>query len=556
MPDRAAFFGILRVSRGKRGAKRPAIRALLRLIQQPGLSYRKGLAHLEQKKVTSPSLVRQIITFLVLFLLVLLAELGLNRYQTQKVILPQQQRTQQIRAISQYLNCLEDSMRAFGDYRWDYGDTQALMTQVSTAQTESAAFLAQIDTRLDCGSEEQYLLANASATTYNTFSGLVEDILSLLRRGEPNQAADLYYTKAEPCGAYTRQYTQQLLECTIRDSQSAFTQLGRLNDRLTRFQTIVFFLCMFSCIGMAAPLLTLLRSVRQMAAASQAIRRGELDTPDVDESRNDEIGSMARAFNEMKHAMGQQVQVLAEKNVMERALYKKQKEALELETLMEQEKLQKLRSQINPHFLFNTLNVILYTSQQEGAEKTHALIGSLGQLFRYSLASNTSLVPLSREVRIVNEFYTLNKVRFGDRINMKWEVSPEIDLTETLVPSFLIQPMVENAFRHGLAPKESGGTAVISIQAVDNALLVTISDDGVGMTADALAALQKSLETPQDTGDHIGLYNVAARLRLRGEGFGLTIASTPGAGTRVALRMPLILEESEETEDDEDPDSR
>lgn len=509
---------------------------------------------MEQRKTSSPSLVRQILTFLVVFLLVLLAELGLNQYQTQAVIRPQQQRTQQIRVISQYLNCLENSMRALGDYRWDYGDTQALIDQVTQSQKEAASLLSQIDTSLGCGSEEQYLLANASATTYETFSGFVEDILTLVGRGEQTQAAELYYTKASACGGYTRQYTQQLLECTIRDSQSAFSQLSRLSDRLTRFQTIMFVLCMCSCIGMAMPLLTLIRSVSQMAAASQAVSRGDLDTPDVDESRDDEIGTMARAFNEMKHAMRRQVEVLEERNDMERALYTKQKEALELETLMEQEKLQKLRSQINPHFLFNTLNVILYTSQQEGAEQTHALIGSLGNLFRYTLASNTSLVPLSREVRIVNEFYTLNKVRFGDRISLKWEVSPDIDLTETLVPSFLIQPMVENAFRHGLAPKESGGTAVVSIQPSGETLLVAVSDDGVGMEEEALNRLRETLKSPPDTGDHIGLYNVAARLRLRGEGFGLSIDSAPGQGTRVELRMPLILEESEETEDAEDPD--
>lgn len=509
---------------------------------------------LEQKKVSSPSLIRQIIAFFVAFLLVLLVQLGLNRYQVRKVILPQQQRTQQIRVISQYLNCLEDNMRALGDYRWDYGDTQSLIDQVTLSQKESAALLDRIDRSLGSSSEEFYLLANASATTYETFSNLVTEVLTLLRQGDKTRAAELYYAKAEPCGGYTRQYTQQLLERTIQDSQSAFDQLSRLSDRLVRFQTIMFFLCMFSCIGMAAPLLTLLHSVRQMAAASEAISRGRLDTPDVDESRKDEIGNMARAFNEMKRSMRRQMEVLEEKNEMERALYKKQREALELETLMEQEKLQKLRSQINPHFLFNTLNVILYTSQQEGAEKTHALIGSLGNLFRYSLASNASLVPLSREVQIVNEFYTLNKVRFGERIKLKWEVSPEIDLTETLVPSFLIQPMVENAFRHGLAPREAGGTAVVSIQPAGETLLVTVSDDGVGMDGAALAALRENLKSPPDTGDHIGLYNVAARLRLRGEGFGLTIDSSPEQGFRVELRMPLILEESEDTEDAEDPD--
>lgn len=498
-----------------------------------------------ERQTQSPSLLKQIVVFLLIFLLILLAELGLSRYQTQRVVLPQQQRTRQIRVISQFLNSAEDCMRALDNYRWDYGDIQELTEQVTRYQTESGQLVPKIDTSLEGNSEEQYLLANAAATTYGAFSELVEQILALLREGQNDQAAELYYSKAQPCGSYMRQYIQQLLERSIRDSNSAYTQLSRLSDRISQFQTIVLTLCGIAGAAMLASLFTLLRSIRQMAAASQAISRGELDIPDVDESRGDEIGYMAKAFNEMKHSMKRQVQVLEEKNEVERALYRKQKEALELETLMEQEKMQKLRSQINPHFLFNTLNVILYTAQQENAEKTQALIGSLGSLFRYTLASNASLVPLAREVRIVNEFYTLNRARFGSRINLRWEVSPDIDLTETLAPSFLIQPLVENAFRHGLAPKEAGGTAAVRVDAEGDILRVFVTDDGVGMDEKTLEALRKNLQSPPDTGDHIGLYNVAARLRLLGRDCGLTIDSERGMGTRVALRLPLVLQESE-----------
>lgn len=503
-----------------------------------------------ERETQSPSLLKQIVAFLLIFLLVLIAELGLSRYQTRRVVLPQQQRTRQIRVISQLLNSTEDCMQALNGYRWDYGDFQELTGQVSRYQTESGRLLPQVETQLEDGSEEQYLLANAAVTTSGKFKELVEQILSLLEAGDNDKAAELYYSKAQPCGSYTRQYIQQLLERAIRDSNSAYTQLSRLSDQISKFQTIVLVLCGIAGVAMMASLFTLLHSIRQMAAASQAISQGQLDIPDVDESRGDEIGLMARAFNEMKRSMKRQVQVLEEKNEMERALYQKQKEALELETLMEQEKLQKLRSQINPHFLFNTLNVILYTSQQEGAEKTQALIGSLGSLFRYTLASNSSLVPLAREVRIVNEFYTLNKARFGSRVNLRWEVSPDIDLTETLTPSFLIQPLVENAFRHGLAPKEAGGTVVVRIDAEEEVLRVFVDDDGVGMPEEALAALRKNLESPPEAGEHIGLYNVAARLRLRGKGCGLTIDSQPGAGTRVALRLPLVVQESEVEDSD------
>ncbi len=497
----------------------------------------------------APSLLNQIIFFFLVLLTALFLQMGLSRYQTRNVVLPQQQRTEQIRVISQYLNTVEDCMRTLDNHRWDYGDVQALQDQVAVYLEEADRLLPQMAIPLESGREEEYLLSNASTTTYDTFSQLVREVLALLSQEERDQAAELYYAKAAPCGGYLRQYTQQLLETTIQASQSAYAQLGLLSHRLSRAQTIVFGFCGLACFATMVSLMLLLTSIRQMASASQSISQGNLDIPDVDETRGDEIGHMARTFNEMKRSMKRQVAVLEERNEMERALYKKQKEALELQTLMEQEKRQKLRSQVNPHFLFNTLNVILYTAQQEGAVKTQSLIGSLGNLFRYTLASNAALVPLAREVRIVNEFYTLNKARFGHRINLRWQVSPEVDLTEVLTPSFLIQPLVENAFRHGLARKEEGGTAVVSIDARDAVLLVTVADDGVGMSEETLDALRKNLESPPDTGDHIGLYNVAARVRLRGEGYGLEIHSRLGEGTQVRLRLPLVTEESEEEAD-------
>lgn len=178
------------------------------------------------------------------------------------------------------------------------------------------------------------------------------------------------------------------MERACFDSQDAHIRLTQLNEGLKQAQTVVVFLCLVTGTMLVVSLVRLLRSAAALAQASQAISRGEFDTPDLDESQNDETGHTAKAFNEMKHSMKRQVELLNEKSAMEGRLHAKELEALELQTLMEREKLQQLRSQINPHFLFNTLNVIMYTSQQEGAERTYALIGSLSRLFRYALGSN------------------------------------------------------------------------------------------------------------------------------------------------------------------------
>ena len=207
----------------------------------------------------------------------------------------------------------------------------------------------------------------------------------------------------------------------------------------------------------------LLTPVQQMIAASRAIGKSEFDTPDIPLPKQPEIAQLAESFNIMKHSMAQQVTTLQEKNEIERELHRQKTEALELQNRMERSRLQQLRSQIDPHFLFNTLNVIQQTAGTETAYRTQALIMALSHLLRYSLMSNDEQVPLSREVRIVDEYYSIYHVRFGERVRMEWRISDSLDLTETMVPSFILQPIVENAFKHGICPKEEGGVVRIRV---------------------------------------------------------------------------------------------
>lgn len=497
-------------------------------------------------------LLTRILLFLAAFAATLVLQIGISGYQSSHVWDPMEQRTKNIQAISQFLNDMEGCMTALENYRWDYGDADALMAALKENRAGSLTHLAEIQMEIGQVSEEQYLLARASQTTYRTLSLTLDDIVENILAGKSDVAADLYYNKAEPCGTYLRQYTQQLLERAILDNQDAYTELTALNERINRLQTIVLLICTVLGGIVVYSLLRLLRSISQMSRASQAISRGDFDTPDVEENKQDEIGRMAKTFNEMKRSMKQQVQLLEEKNEMERQLHRKETEALEFQTLMEREKLQQLRSQINPHFLFNTLNVIMYTSQQEGASRTQSLIGSLSKLFRYALGSNESQVPLAREVNIVDEFYALYHIRFGNRMNMCWHISPEVDLADTMVPSFILQPLVENAFKHGLGPKEEGGCVDVHVETEGKTLKISVVDDGVGMSAEALERLRQNLRNPPTTGEHIGVYNVAARLRLWGKEYGMDIQSEQGKGTTAVLRLPLVMLWDEDGEDDDE----
>ena len=375
--------------------------------------------------------------------------------------------------------------------------------------------------------------------------------------GQDTKAAQLYYNKIVPCGGYLRQYTQQLLNTAITDAQGSYTTVSALSDRVKWAQTVVVALCLALGCVMAFSVLTLLTPVQQMIGASREVTRGEFDSPDLPASRQPEMAQLTEAFNHMKHSMAEQVTTLREKNEMERELHRQKTEALELQNRMERSRLQQLRSQIDPHFLFNTLNVILQTAGQEKAYRTQALITALSHLLRYSLMSNDEQVPLAREVRIVDEYYSIYHVRFGDRVKMVWRISDSLDLTETMVPSFILQPIVENAFKHGISPKEEGGVVRIRINPLrDKGLLyISVCDNGVGIRPEQLAQLKAALAQPGERWEHIGVYNVAARLRLLDKRGRLVIRSHPGRGTAISMYLPLV-ELLEEDLDDDTPVDR
>ena len=486
------------------------------------------------------------------FFMALAAQIFLSFYQSGTVLRELDDQMGNFNAISRFQNGVQQSLNALESYRWEYGDAGELLDQLHSSSSVMSAWLWRIEGDLGTVSEEQYLIYSAVCTTYDSYKELLDQLEEEVSTGRDAAAAQLYYDKVSPCGGYLRQYTQQLLNKAITDGQGDYTTVSALSDRVKWAQTIVVALCL--ALGCASGLMVmqLLTPVSQMIEASRAISRSQFDTPDIPLPKQPEIGQLAESFNRMKHSMAQQVNTLQEKNDIERELHRQKTEALEMQNRMERSRLQQLRSQIDPHFLFNTLNVILQTAGTEKAYRTQALITALAHLLRYSLMSNDEQVPLSREVRIVDEYYSIYHVRFGDRIRMEWRISDSLDLTETMVPSFILQPIVENAFKHGISPKEEGGVVRIRVNPLreKGLLYISVCDNGVGIERARLEQLKNALAKPGERWEHIGVYNVAARLRLLDERSHLEICSHPGRGTAIRLYLPLIEPEEEDLDDD------
>ena len=206
----------------------------------------------------------------------------------------------------------------------------------------------------------------------------------------------------------------------------------------------------------------------------------------------------------------------------------------EQERLLLQARMAALQNQINPHFLFNTLNSISSLVRFD-PDTAREMILKLATILRRLLHSSDSFVPLREEVEFIDNYLDIEVVRFGrDKLRVVKDLDP--GSLEAMVPSMLLQPLVENCIKHGLAPKVEGGSITLRSRLIKSRLVVEVEDDGVGMGAAQL------VEQPDGLGGTgIGMANVAERLKvLYGNAAKMIIENRDGGGTLIRLRLPIL----------------
>jgi len=191
-----------------------------------------------------------------------------------------------------------------------------------------------------------------------------------------------------------------------------------------------------------------------------------------------------------------------------------------------------LRAQISPHFIYNALTAIASFVRTD-PERARELILEFAEFTRYSFRAHGDFTTLAEELRSIDRYLTIERARFGDRLQVRLQIAPEV--LPVGLPFLCLQPLVENAVRHGLSRKP--GVGMVSIEARDAGAEchITVEDDGVGMDPEVFG----SDRGETDDGQHVGLSNVDDRLRsVFGDRFGLVVETAPGAGTKVSMRVP------------------
>ncbi|MGG1652088.1 sensor histidine kinase [Paenibacillus sp. NRS-1780] len=270
----------------------------------------------------------------------------------------------------------------------------------------------------------------------------------------------------------------------------------------------------------ARPIVHLARSVQELEMI-----KGPAGEPST---RPDEIGMLERSLHGMAGRIREHIQTEYSMNL--------QKKTAELKAL---------QAQIHPHFLQNTLQMIGSMVFSQKPEDTYEVIRSLSEMFRYVVREPQDMASLRAEIDHVGHYMRIQQRRFPRRL--VFQVETDEQALDVRLPKLSLQPLLENAFQHGLDRKAGAWRVGIRVELMEADLCITVCDNGSGMAHDRLEEVRARLENPSQEpiwaqGSHIGLSNVASRIRMNfGVNYGVTIDSEPESGTHVTIRIPFTL---------------
>ena len=229
---------------------------------------------------------------------------------------------------------------------------------------------------------------------------------------------------------------------------------------------------------------------------------------------------------------------------MEAEQYEAQIRAQNIQNDQQKMEFKMLSSQINPHFLYNTLETIRMKALAAGDTEVANATRLLGKSMRYVLENTGNKdTTLAKELEHLKVYLQIQQIRFGDRVNYEINVQEDIVPEDCRMLGLLLQPVAENAIVHGLEERETGGMVRINVHTVAEYLCVDIIDNGRGIDKEELEILNRrlSIYEGEERTNSIGLYNINRRIKLSyGEDYGIQIESTPGEGTKVTVTIPLL----------------
>lgn len=302
---------------------------------------------------------------------------------------------------------------------------------------------------------------------------------------------------------------------------AAYTsELLKNNEQAQMWYLLVASILLLAVIGISSIISReITKPIRSLRDSMRKVQNGQFDTH-VEVITENEIGSLGRSFN----LMTSEIQALMEQNVYEQ----KQKRKSELKAL---------QAQINPHFLYNTLDSIIWMSEAGENDEVVEMTSALARLLRQSISNDKEEVELEKEIEYVKNYLTIQKMRYKDKLEFFIYVDPRV--AHVPIIKLVLQPLVENAIYHGIKYKETKGNLKIYARPVDGRVEIVVADDGIGMDEDVMEHIFDEHRKEQKR-NGVGVPNVQKRLKLQyGSEYGIRYESVKGAGTKAVITIPV-----------------
>ena len=314
-------------------------------------------------------------------------------------------------------------------------------------------------------------------------------------------------------------------------SQYIYYEVRGIQQSRAAYQTFFTNLVRFSLLGMGLLLLlvsilsyyiprSITMPITRISRVTDQVAKGNLSVRAAAES-----GAEARMLSDSLNAMIDKINELLDQVTTEQIRLRKAEFEL-------------LQAQINPHFLYNTLDTIVWLAEAGDQKRVVSMVGNLSDFFRTSLNQGKDIISIREELAHVRSYLEIQQVRYQDIL--RYEITVPEDLYEYKIPKITIQPLVENALYHGIKNKRGQGTITITGERSENGFVLYVRDNGIGMTQERLNEVRAGIQKLSYTGKEIyGLYNVNERIRLNfGETYGISIESTYGEGTCISISLP------------------
>lgn len=429
----------------------------------------------------------------------------------------------------QIANLTEDNLRHLGNYL--INQTQASYADFFDRKKQLEELLRQLTAQKR--NESNAVAVQNFGNMVRTFLEAEDSVIGILYRTEAQSYAR-QFDEVEKTAAYIQEEDQHLVDLELSFYQPLYKQMLLYISRMNVLGQILLLVNVALSIVFTVWLSrSITRPIGTLVRTAEQISKGNLDVEPPPVHYADEMGILTKAFRHMLY------------NVKE--LIAKNQEIAEKDRLVKELEIKALQSQINPHFLFNTLNVLSKLAMLEGADRTSDLTVSVSNLLRYNLRKLDTPVTLRDEVEHAKEYFLIQQARFRDRI--AFETNIEESLLDLPIPCLTLQPILENAFVHGIEKLEQGALIRLDIRHEEHSAVVAISDNGAGMSEETRQSLLNTASgfavgtgNGQSTG--LGSRNVYRRLQLfYGRDDLVDIESRPNEGTTVTIRIPVISKE-------------